>query len=122
MNNLAWLNDVVLETGVTVGYWVLVSMNIDLHAMTAVVSYEGFLDQDAHDSGKIKILERSVKIDVSSMGQGGVLAAAVISKVRAAEAPVVETPVEQTPVEQTPVEETPVEAPVVETPAEETPV
>lgn len=85
MNPLAWTEEKELETGVVVAYWVLDRMLVNMKNGKAVVSFEGYLDQQAFCDGKSKILEKSVEIDFAAFDPNGQITAGVIAMVQAAE-------------------------------------
>ena len=83
---VAWPYSKTLETGVVANYWVMTRMQIDMSTDLAQVTYQGFLDQSAHDSGMQNLVEQTCTIDFSSFDPTGQLAAGVIAMVSAIQA------------------------------------
>lgn len=62
---MGWQKSEELETGVVVGFWKLISIYIDVLGQNVHCSYEGYIDQAAHDAGKTRLLERGSDIPFS---------------------------------------------------------
>lgn len=84
MSRYFWENEVELENGNFVGYWILCMMIVDFQKDTATVTYEGYRNEEKYLAGK-KILEKSVQINLAPLGGNDALPAAIIQLVRAAE-------------------------------------
>ena len=85
MTDLTWTQEVELENGVIVSYWVAQSMMVDLKTLRAHVNCEGYLDEAAYGSKPPIVTGCYYTIDVTPFGQDGALVGAVLDMVKAAQ-------------------------------------
>lgn len=81
-----WSFSLTLDTGVTISYWKLINVYIEVSNMTGVCKAYGYLDQASSDAGKDHVIEREYVIDFTPLSQGGALTAGVVSLVQVAQA------------------------------------
>lgn len=77
-----WSFSLVLSSGVTVTYWKLINVSIEVGSMTGICTAYGYLDEDSYNSGKKQIVEKDYVIDFTSLSQGGALVAGVVNLVQ----------------------------------------
>lgn len=53
-----------MPTGAIVGFWILKEMIFNFQSRKGIISYEGYMDQEAYDSGKDRMLIESCEIEI----------------------------------------------------------
>lgn len=82
-NPLTWEKNVVLETGVTVGFWAVRSLRIDLETLHVYADCDGYLNSDAYAANWPRILLRSYAVDFSTYQSAPQIISDIVAKVQA---------------------------------------
>lgn len=85
MVSLTWEKDVELDSGVICGFWKLLDMQVDLQSALAMVRYAGWLNQDAYNSGKEMLCDKTLQIDFSNFDPQGQIAVGLLQLVQSAQ-------------------------------------
>jgi len=82
---ICWAKNLTNDAGVTVGYWKMLSINVDVQSGMANVLCGGWVSEQAKNEGKEMVLDHNFRIDFNTFDPNGQIVAGLLQLVQAAQ-------------------------------------